>query len=330
MAKTRVEWVDAAKGIAILLVVLFHATAFLGDAGLSWYWRIANPLLETFRMPLFFFASGLFASASLALPFTQMFRRRAWPLLWLYLLWTAVYVVVTQVLPWGWAERPRPQLSSIATAWLMPNASIWFIYALFLYSVAAWLMRRLPVWAQLGMAGLLSLVVGSDLVAIGDVTWSKIAMYFVFFLAARHFRTLPDRLPSDWRAWPALAGYGAAAAVATAFDLYHVPGVRLVLSIAAIVAGAMVARALVDARGFGWLRWLGKRTLPIYVLHYYPIFLLVAALASVAEAAEPFAAILPPAVGAIAVLSVLALYRVLERVPMLWTAPGQARGRVGA
>ncbi|MGX9348907.1 acyltransferase family protein, partial [Microbacterium sp. KNMS] len=56
---SRVKWVDTARGIAIIAVVVFHATLVLAPLGAGSAWARYINLLDTFRMPLFFFASGL-------------------------------------------------------------------------------------------------------------------------------------------------------------------------------------------------------------------------------------------------------------------------------
>ncbi|WP_413316606.1 acyltransferase family protein [Agrococcus sp. 1P02AA] len=330
MQAQRLEWVDVAKGAAIILVVLFHATLFLGDVGLDSLWRWANPLLETFRMPLFFFASGMFAGTSLSLPFAAMFRRRAWPLLWLYALWSTVFLLVVQVLPWAWADRPRPAIGDLLTLLLVPNASIWFIYALLLYSLVGWLLRPLPPWLQLAPAAVLSVLFGSGMLNTGVVAWDKILTYCVFFLLARHFASVSERLRPGWWAWPALAAYVVAGTASIALELTRVPGVQLVLSLGAIAAGILAAKTLARWRSFDWLRWIGERTLPIYVLHYIPIFLAAALLAPLAGMLAPVAALMPPMVALVAVLASLGVHRLLHRVPLLWSAPPLPRRRVAA
>ena len=61
---TRLAWVDVAKGLCILLVVLMHAT--LGVEKAIGHETALNAFIEwarPFRMPDFFLISGLFLAA---------------------------------------------------------------------------------------------------------------------------------------------------------------------------------------------------------------------------------------------------------------------------
>ena len=64
----RIAWIDAARGIGIVLVVIGHVEGGLIDAGIqsgaSWAWPSYG--LYTFHMPLFFFLAGLNVPGSLA------------------------------------------------------------------------------------------------------------------------------------------------------------------------------------------------------------------------------------------------------------------------
>lgn len=63
LGKPRLGWVDAAKAISIVLVVLTHAQVELAFIGVSAVWSdAAVDVFATMRMPLFFAASGLFAT----------------------------------------------------------------------------------------------------------------------------------------------------------------------------------------------------------------------------------------------------------------------------
>ena len=57
----RIEWIDTAKGICIFLVVINHLCLYSGvlSNGSCSLIRV-NDFLSSFRMPLYFFLSGLF------------------------------------------------------------------------------------------------------------------------------------------------------------------------------------------------------------------------------------------------------------------------------
>lgn len=55
--KPRLQWVDTAKGICILLVILFHTTEYI----LNDYPQLSS-MLRAIRMPLYYTIAGLFVS----------------------------------------------------------------------------------------------------------------------------------------------------------------------------------------------------------------------------------------------------------------------------
>src|SRR5438876_345114 len=67
LKKSRLYWVDYLKGIAIILVVYRHSLLGIQSSGIKApaYLENANLIFYSFRMPLFFMLSGIFASLSL-------------------------------------------------------------------------------------------------------------------------------------------------------------------------------------------------------------------------------------------------------------------------
>lgn len=323
-------WVDTAKGLAIVLVVQFHSVLFLSlVGGTAPFWETLNAPLETFRMPLFFFTAGLFAAATLGLPFRRLMNGRVNRLLWLYALWTFLLTLLFRVFP----VDPRAYLESSnpLTWWVFsfvrPNDCTWFVYALAIYFLLGWLIRTIPPVVQLGLAGVLSLAAG--LLAPWGATTQKTATYFVFFLLAVHLGPAVRRAAPAVR-WPAtlalLGGYAAAAVVATGLHVVDLPGVRLALGLVAAPAGCALAVVLSRHRWPAILSWLGRRTLPIYLLHFSIILRLVSVLLVAAVAVPPaIGLILPPVVTAVAIALSLGVYAVSRRVPGLWDVPWRRR-----
>src|SRR5687767_2243040 len=57
----RIAWIDTAKGVCIVLVVMMHATLGVGEAyGGEGFLHHAVAFAKPFRMPDFFLISGLF------------------------------------------------------------------------------------------------------------------------------------------------------------------------------------------------------------------------------------------------------------------------------
>ncbi|MBD8061562.1 acyltransferase family protein [Oceanitalea stevensii] len=328
-SKPRESWVDVAKGGAIVLVVLYHAAFFLDDVGLAWFWSDAGGALTTFRMPLFFFTAGIFAAKALSLDLRHMFARRVLLLLWLYVLWSFIWTLAFQVLP---NLNHEPTWSELALVLVWPHASTstWFIYSLALYFLAAWSIRRLPVWAQLALATLVSLAFGAGVLDTGSMTLNKMTEYFVFFLAAAllgpRFRDLASRVRPR-HAVMAAAGYLAVSVAVSAADAMSIPGIRLGVSCLAVVFGVTLAVVLSGRPTMRWLEFLGTRTLPIYVLHFYPIVVLAALLEPVADRLGWAAPLLPPVLTVGAILVSLGVHRVTRQVPGLYTLPPVRRRR---
>lgn len=328
-SKARESWVDVAKGGAIVLVVLYHAAFFLEDVGLAGPWEDAGGALTTFRMPLFFFTAGVFAAKALGLSLREMVSRRVLRLVWLYVLWSVVWTVALQVLP-HLTHQPTWGELALVLVWPHASTSTWFIYTLALYFLLAWAIRRLPVWAQLTLATALSLAFGTGVLDTGNMTWNKMTEYFVFFLAAAllgpRFRELATRVRPR-HAVVAAAAYLAVSVVVFLVDAMGVPGVRLGVSWLAVVFGATLAVVLSRRPEMGWLEFLGRRTLPIYVLHFYPILVLCALLEPVAARTGWAAPVLPPVLTVVAILVSLGVERVTRRVPGLYALPSVRRRR---
>jgi fucose 4-O-acetylase-like acetyltransferase len=68
LQKSRLQWVDYLKGIAILMVVYRHVLLGIERSNIHIPDSLvnANMVFYSFRMPLFFILSGMFISSSIA------------------------------------------------------------------------------------------------------------------------------------------------------------------------------------------------------------------------------------------------------------------------
>jgi uncharacterized membrane protein YcfT len=266
----REGWIDSARGLAIILVVLFHAVINLDLVGLAGPWSRLAYTLDTFRMPLFFFLSGLLAPSLLARPLRVVLRTRCLNLIYLYVLWCLLLGTFRALLP----HPPPEAFASIALVLIEPNVYLWFLYTLTLFTLVGWLTRRLPAWLVVGTALICSAVFAAGLVSTGDVPWDKTFRYWFFFvLAARAAPAVRSVVP---RMRPAhVAGAGVAYVVVLGFFLYvaddRIIFVRPMLGLLAVAAGCGLGVMIARAPAFDFVRHLGTRTLPIYVVHAFPV-----------------------------------------------------------
>lgn len=322
--QSRESWIDMAKGIAIILVVLFHAVMYLDAVGLAGAFARFNPLLDTFRMPLFFFMSGILAARVIRVPFAQLFRKRMLLLLYLYVAWTTAQTLFLLALPPIRPGAGNADWSALYTLFVRPSSNLWFIYALPLFFTAAWLIRRWNPLVQVAGTAILAAAFGSGFLHTGT-PWDKMGRYLVFFLAAVWLGPFVRRLVPMVRWWHAviLAGAYLLAVVAMArLELTHVPFVLLGVSVLAVLVGLPTAVLLARLPACDVLRFLGTKTLPIYLVHTFPMTALAAILAgSDATAASGWSTLLPPVLCVFSIAFALLLHGPLARVPGVFTVP---------
>jgi fucose 4-O-acetylase-like acetyltransferase len=270
----RRPWIDAARGLGIVLVVLGHAIVGLVDAGLlarEGFWWSLYFLLYAFHMPLFFLLSGLFASRLAGRPgagaLAELARRLAWP----YVLWSSVQLLVL-----GWAAPLTNHPAELSWArWLalawQPISQFWFLQSLLVLQLLAWwLLPRAGAWGLL-LLGLAA----QQLPALGPlpIALTNACRFGVFFALG----ALLMAWRGDWPVLPgrqrllllATLGLGAAwgvtnAVLAEGWIPWHAGAQP------AAFLGVAAMLALVLALPAGWrdaLAVLGRSTMVIYLLH---------------------------------------------------------------
>jgi len=316
----RIAWVDAAKGLGAVLVVIGHAASFSASSGLVGPWSTKAMQFASLPLPLFFFAAGVVSAGAVDLPFRQLLRRRVAPLLWVYLVWSVISSVV-----FGDGPHSTPLLR-LARMLVRPEPNMWFVYALALYFVAAWALRRVPLPLLLPAAVLLAVLCGTggpwSSTDPLDQPIGKTALgLFVFLVAIRLAKPI-SALVAGVRWWQALGT--AVLYVAVVQVLAHSGGLtalgaNALLSCLAVAAGMPVAAVLARRPLGRGLEALGRRSLPIYVLQFFPTILLPHLLG---PGLAPSAALwFPPllALGSLA-LALLA-YEATRRIPGLYALP---------
>ena len=203
----RVGWVDHAKGWCIVLVVMMHSALGVGlTIGETGWLHYVVAFAKPFRMPDFFIVAGLFLGRAIELPWRTYLDRKVVHFLYFYALWLGI-VLMAKANELGILAPPR-FLWAYVSGFVTPFSTMWFIYLLPFFFIAARLVRNWPVglvitvgvalhiWAASyldgGVYAMISVVTGSILV-------DSFSLYFVYFLMG-HF--LRDRIFAFARSVP--------------------------------------------------------------------------------------------------------------------------------
>lgn len=144
---TRVTWVDYAKAIGIILVVYGHVARGLQKCGIELparFYELADSVVYTFHMPLFFFLSGLFFYESfLRFGGKQLVFKKIDTILYPYLVWSLLQGGIEVAL--SGHTNGATSMNDVLSLFWAPRAQFWFLYALFaIFLVSAVIYTVLP------------------------------------------------------------------------------------------------------------------------------------------------------------------------------------------
>ncbi len=315
----RLPWLDVAKGVCILLVVLHHVVSkYIGvvlPPELQWVaqgWIGLSMALKPLRMPVFFVISGFFAAAAIHRPWRLVARRATSPY-YLYVVWLLIYAVFYRIETSTDANR-TDDLPDLVSELLWAETSMWFLYALGVYFAVAKLLRHFP--APVVLAGAAALALWSGWSGIEFNNKASVLSHFVFFALGAY-------VPAAVRWCGERPGvFAAGCAVVYAFVFVGLQATGLPWSVTLIGSslvgipaglGAMAHLAKVDRIGAA-CAWLGQRTLRIYVLHFAvlgAVFHLPLMMRSTGLGGLLLAVVLPIAVTALVTASCLFVHELM-------------------
>lgn len=263
----RIDWVDYAKGICIVLVVLMHSTLgvekAMGETGaLNTFIAWAQP----FRMPDFFLISGLFLARRIDVPWRDYLDKKAVHFLYFYILWMTIQFLFKGYGIWQ-VQGVVGLGQEYLLAFVEPFGTLWFIYLLPVFFVVTKLTRRLPPLLIFVLAAGLEMAP----VHTGWIMIDEFAARFVYFFAGYWLAGTVFRFASDMArlSTPALLSglfiWGFAHTEAFRLGLVTGPGLGLFfgfLGTAAVVASGVLLQRF---RGGGVFRYLGENSIVIYL-----------------------------------------------------------------
>lgn len=329
--RSRLEWVDSAKGLAILLVVIHHTVLILAQLDiLAGPWLQINNAFQVFRMPVFFAAAGLFAMSAVTGPWKTLWSRRLSLYVWVFVVWTLIRFGYFLVFPIeARPDETDPWLLLLAP--ILPSTGLWFLHALFCFFVLAkvlngWIDKRL----QIVISAALSVVFLSY--PGGNISWTGMGKYFFFFLAGCYLKDLLLRLVEN-TTWKRLtiSGclFGTGVAVISTFDLHTFGPFVFAVRVTAVSFGFFLSATLVNFSLGRLLGLMGTRSLEIYVIHVLVVSFICSNIAALGEFPNIVVFTLPLTVTAAAIAASLGIHAALTRVPGLtsvYQAPSWMKG----
>lgn len=274
MTQDRVDWVDTAKGICIIFVVMMHSTLGVEKAaGQEGWMHLVVAFAGPFRMPDFFLISGLFLARVIDRNWLRYFDRKVVHFAYFYALWVTIQFAFK-------APGIAAELGTVGTlllylqSFVEPFGTLWFIYILPIFFVLTKLAHdwRVPMW----MTGLFGTILHLAGIETGWLLVDEFASRFVFFfagyaLAPFIFNTAEwiriDRL----KTMAFLLTWAVANGVLVWLGWASSPLFSLTLGFAGALALICTASLLAQTNLVAPIKWLGAHSIVIYLAFFLPM-----------------------------------------------------------
>ena len=286
MARERLLWADAIRAACVIAVVLMHLVSWVylpeSTAGSGGVWLLVSDYLTPVRMPVLFAVSGFITASRIRAGWSDpRLGRRVASSWYLYLVWLLVYAALSLVPASSRLPYRLKNVLDLGTQLVIPETTLWFVFALGVYVPLLASLRR--VHPTLILAGLAALSIAIGRLPSGALTETlalRIPEYAFYFALGVYGAPLLTSLTER----ASVAKFAGASALYVAAPLVlKVPWLPVgwlagvPLSTFAVLA-AFAAAGQLD-------RWwpsllkpaaaIGRRTLPIFLMHLPVIWLLM-------------------------------------------------------
>ena len=267
-----IDWVDYAKGICIVMVVMMHSVLGVeAAAGQTGFMHVLVAFAKPFRMPDFFLISGLFLAVVIDRDWRTYLDRKVVHFAYFYLLWVTIqfgFKAPSFAAESGWAHVGLMYLQSF----IEPFGTLWFIYLLPVFFVVCKATRQMPpllIWA---VAALLE----AAHISTGWTVIDEFAARFVYFYSGYWLAGYVFAWSDRARAHPgwALAGLALWALVnggLVELGVSEWPLVSLALGLAGALAIVTMGTLLARMQWLNFLRYCGEHSIVIYLAFFLPM-----------------------------------------------------------
>lgn len=298
---TRLNWIDYARGIAIILVVYRHMfeglknTQAIKNVGIDmnsyWYLEQANIFFFSFRMPLFFLVSGVFIGMSLAKRgLGELVKNKMRTILYPYFIWGIIQITI-QIAFSAFINSKKSILHYTYLLYVPREVEqFWYLYALFNVTVIFAFLKakaKLKSFHQIAIGFILFIT--SCLFSQYGIEWGFVSDIFHYYI----FLAIGDALGnwivtgklrdflSSWKAfWALLIPFLLCQYYFLHVNIqhkivspkylyveYHQPFMYLLIAFVGCFFIIAVSSLFERYNVLKWLSYLGKHSLYIYVMH---------------------------------------------------------------
>jgi fucose 4-O-acetylase-like acetyltransferase len=275
-APKRIAWLDAARGICIILVVVGHAINGIQSAGMAAREGILANIyyfIYTFHMAAFFALSGMLAWPSVNKDAKRFFKNSLKHILYPYFLYSTIQILIMNIFsnnlnipaPFGFFEFRNMVVGHIA--------QFWFLKTLFLIHIVYLLSKK---YSNEHWFLLICIVLHgfADLLPLPE-EMEKFEAFAIFYAIGVYFSEQYIDWPSRCRfplIWAGVFGllWISFSAVALSENIPVIGGQLHNSLLPASITGTLFVFALSGLKyieNIDSLLYIGRRTLPIFCLH---------------------------------------------------------------
>lgn len=332
-ASMRLDWVDYAKGICIVMVVMMHSTLGVeAAAGKQGFMHLLVEFAKPFRMPDFFLISGLFLARVIDRDWRTYLDRKVVHFAYFYVLWVTIqfgFKAPGFAAEQGWAHVGVLYLQSF----IEPFGTLWFIYLLPVFFVVTKATLRIPapvIWLAAAALETAHITTGWTVI---DEFASRFVYFYSGYLFANYIFVLADRTrEKPVGALIGLAAWSVANGVLVFAGVSERPVVSLALGFAGACAIVMMGSLLARANWMGFLRTFGEHSIVIYLAFFLPMAIVRIILLKTDIISDiGWISLIDTTAGVLGALAMwwgakrAGLTFLFERPAMFWIAPKQSR-----
>jgi len=272
VSKQRIDWIDMAKGLTIVLVVMEHTTAGVGVAigHLPLLFGALAEFAKPFRMPLFFLVAGLFAYKALYGDLRKFVDGKIVHFAYFYLLWSVIQIGLKIAIPH--TSNWQVTYVDLLLIPIQPFAVLWFIYSLAMFFATMRLLRSArPVFVLFVALALYFAEIETGWMLIDEFAWR-----FIWFVAGVYGAKQIFEL-ADWAREKPLHAIGLAslmlASVATVVfsHLVDIRGLELLMGVAGAGSAIVLVSIAASANLGAPLAYIGRHSLYIFLAFFLPM-----------------------------------------------------------